>query len=75
MPIVLYFLLFLFRLFPILIVVHLLHAVVSPTVRKQIQQHRLFHLCWFILSVVVAIVAIVTAGGMKTTLDALPGPG
>jgi hypothetical protein len=66
MPIFPYILLFLFQLFPVLIVVHLLHAVVSPTVRQQIRRHPLFHLCWFNISVAVAIIAIMTASGVKT---------
>ena len=66
MRIFLFFLLLLFRMFPVLIVVHMLHAAVSPTVRKQISQHRMFHLGWFVVSVAVAIVAIITANGSVT---------
>jgi len=63
MPIFLFFLLYLFRLFPVLILVHLLHAAVSPSVRLQIRRQPLFHFVWFVLSIVVAIIAIVTAPG------------
>ncbi len=63
MPIFLFFLLYLFRLFPVLFLVHLLHAAVSPSVRLQIRRQPLFHFVWFVLSVLVAIIAIVTAPG------------
>ena len=63
MPILIFFFVYLFRIFPILFVVHLLHAVVSPSVRVQIQRYPVFHFCWFVLSVVVALVAIFTARG------------
>ena len=63
MPVSLFFVLYLFRLFPVLFLVHLLHAAVSPSVQLQIRRQPLFHFVWFALSVLVAIIAIATASG------------
>jgi hypothetical protein len=46
-------------LIPVLFVVHMAAALFSPKVRKQVSQHKMLHLGWLVISMVVAVVAII----------------
>jgi hypothetical protein len=50
---------FLLFLIPVLFVVHLVAALFSPQVRKQIGQHKMLHFGWLVISAAVAIVALI----------------
>jgi hypothetical protein len=50
--------LFFLLLVPFLFVIHMAAAIVSPAVRKQIGQHRLLHLGWFVISAGVTVLII-----------------
>ena len=50
-------------LIPVLFVIHMIAAVFSPGIRKQIKQHQMLHVGWFIISLAVAVLAFAVIRG------------